>query len=106
MGVLQQAEHLPTPRPSRPQVTPALHIYGTAGVLVGQRVLGLPDSTRDGTLAECVTVEARNLAPLPGVRRRSTLARRSSSTSADFGGAPLPVVRAARVPVTVALHAT
>jgi len=40
--------------------------YGTAGLSVGQRVLGLTDWTRDGTLAEYVAVEARNLAPLPG----------------------------------------
>jgi NADPH:quinone reductase-like Zn-dependent oxidoreductase len=40
--------------------------YGTAGVSVGQRVLGLADWHRDGTLAEYVAVEARNLAPLPG----------------------------------------
>jgi len=40
--------------------------YGTAGLTVGQRVLGLTDWTRDGTLAEYVAVEARNLAPLPG----------------------------------------
>jgi NADPH:quinone reductase-like Zn-dependent oxidoreductase len=33
---------------------------------VGQRVFGLADWTRDGTLAEYVAVEARNLAPLPG----------------------------------------
>jgi NADPH:quinone reductase-like Zn-dependent oxidoreductase len=33
---------------------------------VGQRVFGLSDWTRDGTLAEYVAVEARNLAPLPG----------------------------------------
>jgi NADPH:quinone reductase-like Zn-dependent oxidoreductase len=33
---------------------------------VGQRVFGLTDWTRDGTLAEYVVVEARNLAPLPG----------------------------------------
>jgi NADPH:quinone reductase-like Zn-dependent oxidoreductase len=33
---------------------------------VGQRVFGLTDWTRDGTLAEYVAVEARNLAPLPG----------------------------------------
>src|SRR6516225_6936926 len=80
--------------------------YGTTGLSVGQRVFGLTDWTRDGTLAEYVVVEARNLAPLPGdvdftegaahvmpaptssapgalpaVRRRSTSARRSSSTS-------------------------
>ncbi|HVX30708.1 MAG TPA: NADP-dependent oxidoreductase [Nitrolancea sp.] len=40
--------------------------YGTRGLSVGQRVFGLPDWTRDGTLAEYVAVEARNLAPLPG----------------------------------------
>src|SRR4051812_1595639 len=40
--------------------------YGTRGLAVGQRVFGLTDWTRDGTLAEYVAVEARNLAPLPG----------------------------------------
>jgi NADPH:quinone reductase-like Zn-dependent oxidoreductase len=40
--------------------------YGTAGLSVGQRVFGLTDWTRDGTLAEYAVVEARNLAPLPG----------------------------------------
>jgi NADPH:quinone reductase-like Zn-dependent oxidoreductase len=40
--------------------------YGTRGLSVGQRVLGLTDWYRDGTLAEYVGVEARNLAPLPG----------------------------------------
>ncbi|MCO7275109.1 NADP-dependent oxidoreductase [Cellulosimicrobium cellulans] len=39
--------------------------YGTTGLDVGQRVLGLADWTRNGTLAEYVAVEARNLAPLP-----------------------------------------
>ncbi|WP_280268155.1 NADP-dependent oxidoreductase [Nocardia wallacei] len=38
---------------------------GTTGLSVGQRVFGLTDWTRDGTLAEYVAVEARNLAPLP-----------------------------------------
>jgi NADPH:quinone reductase-like Zn-dependent oxidoreductase len=33
---------------------------------IGQRVFGLTDWYRDGTLAEYVAVEARNLAPLPG----------------------------------------
>src|SRR4029450_12461927 len=46
-------------------VVPALS-YGTTGLSVGQRVFGLTDWTRDGTLAEYVAVEARNLAPLPG----------------------------------------
>jgi NADPH:quinone reductase-like Zn-dependent oxidoreductase len=40
--------------------------YGTTGVSVGQRVFGLTDWSRDGTLAEYAAVEARNLAPLPG----------------------------------------
>ncbi|MBW5437581.1 NADP-dependent oxidoreductase [Bradyrhizobium canariense] len=39
--------------------------YGTTGLSVGQRVFGLSDSYRGGTLAEYVAVEARNLAPLP-----------------------------------------
>jgi len=40
--------------------------YGTTGVSVGQRVFGLADWHRDGTLADYVAIEARNLAPLPG----------------------------------------
>jgi len=40
--------------------------YGTTGLSVGQRVFGLTDWYRDGTLAEYVAVEVRNLAPLPG----------------------------------------
>src|SRR3954464_7287674 len=40
--------------------------YGTTGVWGGQRVLALWDWHRDGTRAEYVAVEARNLAPLPG----------------------------------------
>jgi len=40
--------------------------YGTTGISVGQRVFGLTDWYRDGTLAEYVAIEARNLAPLPG----------------------------------------
>ncbi|MDR6536373.1 NADP-dependent oxidoreductase [Variovorax soli] len=38
--------------------------YGTTGLSVGQRVFGITDWYRDGTLAEYVAVEARNLAPL------------------------------------------
>jgi NADPH:quinone reductase-like Zn-dependent oxidoreductase len=38
--------------------------YGTTGLTVGQRVFGLADWARDGTLAEFTAVEARNLAPL------------------------------------------
>src|SRR5690242_16692960 len=40
--------------------------YGTTGLSIRQRVFGLTDWYRDGTLAEYVAVEARNLAPLPG----------------------------------------
>jgi NADPH:quinone reductase-like Zn-dependent oxidoreductase len=40
--------------------------YGTTGLSVGQRVFGLTDWYRDGTLADYAAVEARNLAPLPG----------------------------------------
>jgi NADPH:quinone reductase-like Zn-dependent oxidoreductase len=40
--------------------------YGTTGLSLGQRVFGLTDWARDGTLAEYAAVEARNLAPLPG----------------------------------------
>ena len=40
--------------------------YGTTGLSVGQRVFGLSDLYRGGTLAEYVAVETRNLAPLPG----------------------------------------
>lgn len=38
--------------------------YGTTGLTVGQRVFGITDWARNGTLAEYVAVEARNLAPL------------------------------------------
>src|SRR5579862_646242 len=40
--------------------------YGTTGLSVGQRVFGIADWYRDGTLAEYVAIEARNLASLPG----------------------------------------
>ena len=40
--------------------------YGTTGLSVGQRIFGLADWYRDGTLAEYIAIEARNLAPLPG----------------------------------------
>jgi NADPH:quinone reductase-like Zn-dependent oxidoreductase len=39
--------------------------YGTTGLSVGQRVFGLADWARNGSLAEYTAVEARNLAPLP-----------------------------------------
>jgi NADPH:quinone reductase-like Zn-dependent oxidoreductase len=40
--------------------------YGTTGLSIGQRVFGLADWYRDGTLAEYLAIEARDLAPLPG----------------------------------------
>jgi NADPH:quinone reductase-like Zn-dependent oxidoreductase len=39
--------------------------YGTTGLSVGQRVFGLVDWYRNGSLAEYVAMEARNLALLP-----------------------------------------
>ncbi|MFF0267628.1 NADP-dependent oxidoreductase [Kribbella sp. NPDC004536] len=38
--------------------------YGTTGLTIGQRVFGLTDWARNGSLAEYAAVEARNLAPL------------------------------------------
>src|SRR5437588_6250549 len=40
--------------------------YGTTGVSVGQRVFGLTDWHRDGTVAGYGAIEARSLAPVPG----------------------------------------
>lgn len=40
--------------------------YGTTGFSVGQRVFGLADWYRNGSLAEYIAIETRNLAPLPG----------------------------------------
>ncbi|GFG54875.1 NADPH:quinone reductase [Mycolicibacterium agri] len=39
--------------------------FGTTGFTVGQRVFGLADWARNGSLAEYCAVETRNLAPLP-----------------------------------------
>jgi NADPH:quinone reductase-like Zn-dependent oxidoreductase len=39
--------------------------FGTAGISVGDEVFGLTDQWRDGTAAEYVAVEARNIAPKP-----------------------------------------
>ncbi|MFJ4467242.1 NADP-dependent oxidoreductase [Streptomyces sp. NPDC089424] len=39
--------------------------YGTTGLTVGQRVFGVTDWARNGSLAQYTAVEARNLAPLP-----------------------------------------
>src|SRR5690348_8340022 len=40
--------------------------YGTTGLSIRQRVFGLTNWYRDGTLAKYVGVEARDLTPLPG----------------------------------------
>jgi NADPH:quinone reductase-like Zn-dependent oxidoreductase len=48
--------------------------YGTTGLTVGQRVFGLSDWTRNGSLAEYTAVEARNLAPLPADIQHSAAA--------------------------------
>src|SRR5258705_5922917 len=39
--------------------------YGTTGLTVGQRVFGLTDWTRNGSLAEYTAVQARNPPPPP-----------------------------------------
>jgi len=74
--------------------------YGTTGLSVGQRVFGLTDWHRDGTLAEYVAVEARNLAPLPGdvdlvfdviggdIQRRSAGLIRAGGTLVTVVGPP------------------
>jgi NADPH:quinone reductase-like Zn-dependent oxidoreductase len=48
--------------------------YGTTGLTVGQRVFGLTDWCRDGSLAEYIAVEARNLAPLAADIEHTTAA--------------------------------
>ena len=50
--------------------------YGTTGLSIGQRVFGLTDWYRDGTLAEYVAVEARNV-----TRCRATLTSRRARPS-------------------------
>jgi NADPH:quinone reductase-like Zn-dependent oxidoreductase len=57
----------------RPSIIPGAEVsgvvyalgLGTAGVAVGDEVFGLTDPLRDGTAAEYVAVEARNLVPKP-----------------------------------------
>ncbi|MGE2729646.1 NADP-dependent oxidoreductase [Mycolicibacterium vaccae] len=48
--------------------------YGTTGLTIGQRVFGLVDWARNGSLAEFTAVEARNLAPLPADITHTTAA--------------------------------
>src|SRR5438046_944797 len=79
--------------------------YGTTGLSVGQRVFGLSDSYRGGTLAEYVAIEARNLAPLPGdvdftvgasVAMPGLTAWQGCSSMAVSGGAERPRARRSR----------
>src|SRR5436305_13327114 len=58
-------EHRRSPATSWPEWSP-LSATARRGLSVGQRVFGLAEWHRDGTLAEYVAIEARNLAPLPG----------------------------------------
>src|ERR1044072_3957479 len=53
------------PGPELAGVVTAL-AYGPTRRSLGQRVFGITDWHRDGTLAEYTAVAARNLAPLPG----------------------------------------
>jgi NADPH:quinone reductase-like Zn-dependent oxidoreductase len=52
---------------------------GTTGLSIGQRVFGLAAWRRNGSLAEFVAVEARNLAPLPADVEHSVAAALSIS---------------------------
>ena len=61
--------------------------YGTTGLSVGQRVFGLADWYRDGTLSEYVAIEARNLAPLPGDVDSGRIAARQGRVSQADGAA-------------------
>ena len=58
-------EHRRFPGTSWPEWSPPAAM-ARRELSVGQRVFGLADWHRDGTLAEYVAIEARNLAPLPG----------------------------------------
>jgi NADPH:quinone reductase-like Zn-dependent oxidoreductase len=82
--------------------------YGTTGLSVGQRVFGLADWYRDGTLAEYVAVEARNLAPLqgqtharaasPSIRLRA--GRASAGPTTDTRVPPARIRPADRFPIS------
>ena len=48
--------------------------YGTTGLTVGQRVCGMVDWARDGSLAEYAAVQARDLAPLAADVEHTTAA--------------------------------
>src|SRR6185369_15518819 len=58
-------EHRRSPATSWPEWSP-LSATARPDCPVGQRVFRIADWHRDGTLAEYVAIEARNLAPLPG----------------------------------------
>jgi NADPH:quinone reductase-like Zn-dependent oxidoreductase len=64
--------------------------YGTTGLSVGQRVFGLADWHRDGTLAEYVAIEARNLIRPRHIRppaSRSSISRACLDASDASGAA-------------------
>src|SRR5467141_2770872 len=77
--------------------------YGTTGLSVGQRVFGLADWYRDGTPAEYVAMEARNLGPHrvagtvsarpPSGGAEHTLARRGGRSRFDGDAARTRVWR-------------
>lgn len=58
--------------------------YGTTGLSVGQRVFGLADWYRNGTLAEYVAIESRNLAVLPEEVEIGNAERLRPGTSFDL----------------------
>lgn len=64
--------------------------YGTTGLSIGQRVFGLTDWARNGTLAEYVAVEARNLAPLPADIDHTVAAALPISRADRLAGAVRP----------------
>ncbi|MFD2351122.1 NADP-dependent oxidoreductase [Nonomuraea ferruginea] len=77
--------------------------YGTTGLTVGQRVFGLTDWARNGSLAEYVAVEARNLAPLLG-RCRPHRGRRAADLRTDRVAGPVRPRPSGRSAQTVLIH--
>src|ERR1700722_8454644 len=75
--------------------------YGTTGLTVGQRVFGLTDWPRDGSLAEYTAVEGRNLAPLPAdvdhiVAAALPISGLTPKTGAPFSSSSKPTAPASR----------
>ena len=72
--------------------------YGTNGLTVGQRVFGLTDWTRNGSLAEYAAVEARNLwcapaAPLSPSPRHPRSSPRTGGPSSSLSNPIAPGTR-------------